>query len=305
MVRQADYIYGVVPPRGEYGFERKPAQDDPAVLSRVQSISTTFQWAATASNDAEAIAVDRGDPPLVVRIITDPRDPDGRRSVCMHIWVASRSESTAHMIAQIWPSKVALAISLDEFLLSSKTKASGRIVVGPGNSFTAVGFDQTWGTRTTNSHPESRPSSGMTARVNPATSARNLHNSKSSSFPLKAFATLCAIASVAAAGIGVMLYSDVERDVQKLTRELKDANIAIRQITSENEKQKKKVHLLQTEVEQLQKLNANLNKVVADNPEKADQVELLQLRSFKATVETFIDTQNDSLKKLADAVPSP
>ena len=34
MVRQADYVYGVVPERGEYGFESQPANDDPAVLLR-------------------------------------------------------------------------------------------------------------------------------------------------------------------------------------------------------------------------------------------------------------------------------
>lgn len=322
MVRQADYIYGVVPERGEYGFESKPADDDPAVLSRMQSIASSFQWSATAINDAQAIAVDRNHPPLVVRIVTDPRDPDGRRSLCMHIWITSETEPVSSMIAELWPHRVALPISQDEFLLSAARETSGRIVVGPNDSFTAVGFDQSWGTRATAHHPATRSASRSPARANGSTSARNLNDRKRSPLMLKALITLTAIALLATAGFAVAQYWEVERlqlkvnelahDTENVAKaselieqQLKEAENANHKKTIEIETRTRELVQLRTEAQRMKNRIAELDSVVAANPQKVDQAELLALRSFKAAVEKHIDSQSRSLKELADAVPKP
>lgn len=319
MVREADYIYGVVPARGEYGFERKPAKDDPAVRSRVQSITSSFQWSAAASNDAEAIAVDRTDPPLVVRIITDPRDPAGRRSVCMHIWVASESESIATMIAELWPRNVALPISQDEFLLWTERETSGRVVVGPGNSFTAVGFDQSWGIHTTTHNQASRSSSGLTVRESTTISSRNLHNSKGW-FKRSIKGAILAPLLLVPTAIAVMQYWEVERleeDKKKLaevkteaaeanallTRQLEKVDKENQQYKDEVNRQARELVKLQSERERLKSRIAELDSVVGANSAKVDQAELLALRSFKAAVEEYIQDQKTSFQKLEDAVP--
>ena len=322
MVRPADYIYGVIPERGEYGFELKPAKVDPAVLSRVQSITSSFQWSAIAGNDAEAIAVDRARPPLVVRIVTDPRDPAGRRSVCMQIWIVSATEAVAPMIDELWPRRVALPIPQDEFLLSTGKESSGRIVVGPNNLYAAVGFDQSWGTQATRHHPASRSSSRLNTRENAANSARHSQDLKGSSIMLKAFATLSVIVLLATAGFAVTKYWEVERlqlELKKLARDgeetveasdrikhqLEEVDKANQKKTIEIEKLTRELVQVRTDAERLKTRVAELDKVVAANPQKVDQAELLALRSFKAAVEKYAESQSRSLKELVDSVPRP
>ena len=144
-MRQADYIYGVVPHRGEYGFEVQPDHRNPAVLKRVQSLTSSFQWNATTNDDVVAIAVDRNVPPLVARIATDPRDPSGRASLCIHVWITSHIEPVNQIVKQVWPESVSLPIAQVEFVAVLERQSSGRIIAGPRDSFVAVGFDQAWG----------------------------------------------------------------------------------------------------------------------------------------------------------------
>ena len=49
MVRQADYVYGVVPERGEYGFESQPAR---RCSRRLTSFSPDDEAVAVGKNNA-------------------------------------------------------------------------------------------------------------------------------------------------------------------------------------------------------------------------------------------------------------
>lgn len=62
---------------------------------------------------------------------------------------------------------------------------------------------------------------------------------------------------------------------------------------------------LQSDAVRQKKWIAELDSVVAANPERVDQAELLSLRSCKAAVEEYIDAQNHSLTEPAKAVPKP
>jgi hypothetical protein len=317
MVRPADYVYGVVPKRGGYGFESQPSSDDPSVLSRVQSLTSSFQWSATASDDAEAIAVDRSNPPLVAHFVTDPRDPDGRRSLCMRVWITSETETLQSIIAEIWPGSGTLPIPKGEFLLAAAQQTSGRIIVGPNDSFTAVGFSSSWGTQATAPKTATSPAQRLSTRPNADPPP---YKTRGSSLMLKAFTTLCVLALVATAGFALLQYREVERlqtEVNRFSRDAEDAagvrNLIEQQLEEvKNSNQKKSIEIatqtrellqLRSDAERLKSHVAERDKIIAANPEKVDQVELAALRSFKASVEEYIDLQQRSLKGLTDAVP--
>ena len=139
---------------------------------------------------------------------------------------------------------------------------------------------------------------------------------------LKAFATLSAIALLATAGFAVTQYWEVERlqlEVNRLSLDGEDAAKAKDLIKQQLEEVKKANHQktieiatrtrelvqLRSDAERLKIRNAELDSVVAANPQWRHQAELLALRSFKASVEKYIDSQSRSLKELADAVPKP
>lgn len=316
MVRPADYVYGVVPKRGGYGFESQPSSDDPSVLSRVQSLTSSFQWSATASDDAEAIAVDRSNPPLVAHFVTDPRDPDGRRSLCMRVWITSETQTLQSIIAEIWPGSGTLPIPKGEFLLAAAQQTSGRIIVGPNDSFTAVGFSSSWGTQSTAPKTATSPAQRLSTRpsANPVTS-----ETKSSSLVLKAFTTLSVLALVATAGFALLQYQEVERlqtEVNRFSRDAEDAagkrNLIEQQLEEvKNSNQRKSIEIAKQTSELLQlrsdaaRLKSNIaerEKIIAANPEKVDQAELASLRSLRERVEEYIEQQQGSLKGLTDAV---
>ena len=139
---------------------------------------------------------------------------------------------------------------------------------------------------------------------------------------LKAFAALIAIALLATAGFAVTQYWEVERlqlEVKKLARDGKEAaeekdliKQQLEKAEKENEKkaievetQSRELVQLRSDAERLKNRIAELDSVVAANPEKVAKAELLALRSLKAVVEKHIDSQNRSLKELADSVPQP
>jgi CHASE3 domain sensor protein len=324
-VRQADYIYGIVPERGEYGFEVLPAQGDPATLARVQTLASSFQWNATTSEDVVAIAVDRSHPPLIARIATDPRDPNGRISICMEVWITSSAETLEQMIAEVWPRSVRLPNTQEEFLSIALQKNSGRIIVGPNESFRAVGFDSSVGVSsvmpdfaniTGNPKSNVRQNSSSTNR---ATQSQRKSYSLLSSSLLKMFSILLAFALLVTVGFTVLQYLEIEKmranttslikdreDAQRnaidLKRQVDDELKASQQRTIEIEAKTRELTELRSELQRLMYRVSELESVVAANPGKVDQAELLSLRTFKDTVERYIDSQGVLLQELKDAV---
>ena len=324
-MRQADYIYGIVPERGEYGFEVQPAQGDPATLARVQTLASSFQWNATTSEDVVAIAVDRGHPPLIARIATDPRDPNGRISICMEVWITSSAETLEQMIAEVWPRSVRLPNTQEEFLSIALQKNSGRIIVGPNESFRAVGFDSSVGVSsvmpdfaniTGNPKSNVRQNSSSTNR---ATQSQRKSYSLLSSSLLKMFSILLAFALLVTVGFTVLQYLEIEKmranttslikdreDAQRnaidLKRQVDDELKASQQRTIQIEAKTRELTELRSELQRLMYRVSELESVVAANPGKVDQAELLSLRTFKDTVERYIDSQGVLLQELKDAV---
>lgn len=318
MVRQADYIYGIVPERGEYGFEVQPSHGDPTLLARVHSLVSSFQWNATVSKDVVAISVDRNHPQLLARIATDPRDPNGRLSICMEIWITSSAETLEQLIAEVWPDSARLPKSQEEFLSIALQKTSGRIVVGPNESFSAVGFDSSWGvsglkanSATASANIKSSSRSGSSATTRPAPPTRQ------SSMLLKVLSTLLVVALLAITGFAVLQNLEIERMrtiSRRLAEEKKDAveKLEKKIAQGEEEKLKKDVEIekqlralvkLGTAIEGYKSENNKLQSVVNNSPEKVGQAELLGLRALKASVENYIATQGPSFQELKEAVP--
>ncbi len=321
MVRQADYVYGIVPERGEYGFEVQPDKGDPALLARVQSLASSFQWNATTSEEVVAIAVDRSHPPLIARIATDPRDPNGRLSICMQVWITSASEPLEQMVAKVWPVSVRLPTTQEEFLSVALQSTSGRIVVGPNKSFSAVGFDSSWGVSSV--MPDSSNVAGnpkFTARPSSSTTNRVSQSPRKSFSPLKLFSTLLAFALLTTVVFAVMQHSEFEklrastrslvedkndalREAIELRRQIGDEVKARQQRSIEIEAKTRELTELRSELQQQKNLVGQHKSVMAASPGKADQADLLSLRTFKGVVETYIESQGRSLQELKDAVP--
>lgn len=326
MVRQADYIYGIVPERGEYGFEVQPAQGDPAILARVQTLASSFQWNATTNEDVVAIAVDRSHPPLIARIATDPRDPNGRISICMEVWLTSSAETLEQMIAEVWPGSVRLPNTQEEFLSIALQKNSGRIVVGPKESFSAVGFDSSVGVSSVmpdfaniTGNPKSTVRQNSSS-ANRATQSQRKSSSQLSSSLLQVLSILLAFALLVVVGFTVLQYSEIEKlrasttrlvqdkeDSQRnaidLKRQVDDEVKASQQRTIEIEAKARELTALRSERQRLKDRVSELESVVAASPGKVDQAELLSLRTFKDTVERYIKSQGSLLQELKDAVP--
>ncbi len=314
-MRQADYIYGIVPERGEYGFEVLPAQGDPATLARVQTLASSFQWNATTSEDVVAIAVDRSHPPLIARIATDPRDPNGRISICMEIWITSATETLEQMIAEVWPGSVRLPNTQEDFLSIALQKNSGRIVVGPKASFSAVGFDSSLGVSsvmpdfaniTGNLKSTARQNLSTTNRANQ--SKRKLSSLLSSPL-LKVLSTLLFFALLATVWYAVSQTLEVEKlraitkslneDAMELKRQINDKAKAMQQKTIENERKSRELEESRSKSQELERQVSELQRALAASPGKEDQAILLSLRN---AVNSYIDTQKLSLQALKDAV---
>lgn len=319
-MRQADYIYGIVPERGEYGFEVLPAQGDPATLARVQTLASSFQWNATTSEDVVAIAVDRSHPPLIARIATDPRDPNGRISICMEIWITSATQTLEQMIAEVWPGSVRLPSTQEEFLSIALQKNSGRIVVGPKASFSAVGFDSSLGVSsvmpdfaniTGNPKSTARQNSATTNRANQSKRKLSslLSSSLLSSSLLKVLSTLLFFALLATVWYAVSQTLEVEKlrvstkrlneDAMELKRQINDKANAMQQKTIENERKSRELEESRSKSQELERQVSELQRALAASPGKEDQAILLSLRN---AVNSYIDTQKLSLQALKDAV---
>lgn len=319
-MRQADYIYAIVPPRSEYGFQREPDQGDPSIRERVRSLASSFQWDAANVDDDEkvAIAVDQNGPPLVARIATDPHDPDGRLSLCVHVWIARTSEPLGRLIGEVWPTSP-LPLTLGEFSTAAEKRSSGRVVVGPRAAFTAAGFDQAWGMGTphyTGAVHGRLPGPPAAASERRPQSATRQPSSVASKFLL----AIIALAVLLSGAITVYQYQQLERlraeiltltatqgEVERNFAALQKRHDALatsnQQNKNEIESNHRELTLLRSERQRLQGRIDVLESVIAENPQQAEQVELQSLRAFRDDIAKYIQSQSQALSDLKESIP--
>ncbi len=310
MVRQPDYVYGIVPARGEYGFEIQPEHDIPHVLARVQSLTSSFQWNSADNREVAAIAVDQAQPPLVARFAIDTGDPARRLSLCMDVWIVSEKESVESILDALWPSSVILPVTRSEFIHQLGSDSGLRLIVGPRDTFTAVAFDRTWG--------------GAESRSQHTTAKRSAARSTSKSVkpPPTLWITLLGcllIAFAAASGFAVYQSWEIERlrtsDV-KLTEDMQlaEADVALLQerLDIEIEATKRKSeeittanHLLgqfRKETELQKTRIAELESRQPENPERAALANPKSNHTLQIYVEEYIASQKNALAKLQQAI---
>jgi hypothetical protein len=102
-------------------------------------LASNFEWAGSVDPHAVAIACDPGPPILIARYTLDPRDPSGRVSLLLHVWVARLESEASQLFDELW------LRSEYSSLKKSFLKADGRRIAGPERSFYAMGFERVWG----------------------------------------------------------------------------------------------------------------------------------------------------------------
>lgn len=305
MVRAADYVYGIVPGRGEYGFESQPKHIDPTVLARVESLASSFQWTGLSKNDSVAIAVDCAAPAIVVRFATDPRDPEGRLSFCMQVRIVGYKESTTDIMNEVWPNSIFLPISKEAFLAEGEKQPSGRIIVGPSESFTAVGFEAAWGQHKAKlvgpltGRSAARSQSSMANRLAPAQKQSKVHWKRITIVAFAPFFITTCIAVYQHWEIEGLKMSErnsllSKHDVEKENARLQEQVVKVKKDHQQEAKdladRTREVTLLKSRMSVLETANT------AD-PDKVKQAELLELRRMKRTVEAVIQQLQDALPK--------
>ncbi|MEQ9379567.1 MAG: hypothetical protein RJP95_01800 [Pirellulales bacterium] len=318
MVREPDYIYGIVPERGEYGFEEKPSFPPTKEMARVQSLASQFQWAGGALESAVALAVDPVAPPLVTQYVTDPRDPAGRISMRMKVWVCASKDEAADLVRSLWPNDMGLPIGCEEFLADVQRRPEGSSLIGPADQFFGVDFDRNWGAVKSRANPTStrRPSN---------TSATQSHRlSISSGLPLKwiPFTALFLVSTIALVVVEVKHRAELDRSrakqsqfselvqeaqgtIARLKAEVEQHENAAKTSSAENESLKRTNERQEAELQRLRQKNAYLQQIVDSNPVKADQAELAELRLLKERIKAYIGNAFEDLQGLKDALPGP
>lgn len=323
MVRSPDYVYGIIPDSGEYGFEHQPAIANDPVRSRVQSLAGSFQWVGADTENPIAIAVDRGAPNLISRFVTDPGDPDGRLSVRMHVWLCGSDHELTETLRANWPDEHSLPITLQAFTTEVTEQTVGRWVVGPADQFDAVDFNRNWGGRS------SKPQPTTTRRPNAA--SRNTKQQRpvysSSSIWPKLIASLMTLVAMVSIGAAVKFYWDFERvstaaaqtstdlrdaeeKLANLQAKLDSANHAIEQSLVEIRRQRRSIEESRTKIAENEAELAKqmgevdrLNEIIAINPETNIQKELDDLRLFKTAVKKYFADTLSALEQLENASP--
>jgi hypothetical protein len=320
MVKSPDYVYGIVPDSGEYGFEQQPSVADEPVLSRVRSLVGSFQWIGTDAANPVAIVVDRGTPNLIARFTTDPGDPDGRLSLRMHVWTCRSDHEIAELLSGIWPSEQSLPLTMQEFLSAVSGLHDGRWIVGSADQFTAVDFIQNWGGRSGKPHLASTRRPNAASRNVKQQQAVSSSSRGHSSSKLVAFLmTLVAMLGIAAA---VKFYWDYEtastsatqanndlasakEDLADLKTQLSSANEMIQQKQIEMQRQRRNLEAAQIEIAQQAGEVERLRGIVNGDRELIDQKELVDLRRLEAVVKKYVADTSAARQQLEDAIPGP
>ncbi len=305
-MREPDFVYGIVPDLGEYGFEVQPSTADTSVVTRVQKLAASVEWTGLVPANSVAIALDPGNPNLVARFATDPRDPDGRISLSLKVWIENDEFVAASLVDELWP-KQGMSVSKRQFM-----ESSGRRICGPENSFGASGFEFAWGHQSTKrtiatSRPQgSRPSATKGPR-----------GSNASSIALKAFATMMTLLCFGLSGLCVYLYQENDRNNQEAVRyagqrdtavdRLKEVQDSFDQQSQEHAKEanslREKTVSLETEAASKDAVVSRLKKVIQSDPDKVDQGELEELRDFRQIVQENVEAWQASIDRINNALP--
>ncbi len=320
MVKSPDYIYGIVPDSGEYGFEQQPSVTDEPALSRVRSLAGSFQWIGTDVASPVAIIVDRGKPNLIARFTTDPGDPDGRLSLRMQVWTCRTDHEIAELLSGLWPSEQSLPLTRQEFLSAVSGQHDGRWIVGSADQFTAVDFIQNWGGRSGKPHPTStRRLTAASRNVKQQQTVKSSSRSRSSSKFVAFLMTLVAMLGIAAA---VKFYWDyemastaatqanndfarAEKDLADLKTQLSSANETIQQKQIEMQRQRRKLEAAQIEITRQASEVQRLQGIVNGERELIDQKEIVDLRRLEAAVKQYVADTSSARQQLEDAIPGP
>ena len=307
-MKEPDFVYGIVPAIGEYGFEKQPSCADTSLASRAQKLASSFEWTGLVDSDSVAIAMDPEVPVLVARYTTDPRDPEGRISLLLNVWTMADEFSASDLIDELWPS-LKSEVTRQEFLNSS-----GRRVVGPAGAFVATGFENSWGARSGKSPSSQFQRARPVAKTDWPTDER----------PSRLFKALAAIMFLLTIGLGVCSYhfygestrnnSDsvqyaAERD--DLQERLEEAENKIDDQRMEHENQLKKLtaeksslkSLVVTKDDEIKRLTQETNqqkKVIESTPEKVDQLEMERLRDFRVAVEERIKSVDEKVREVQE-----
>lgn len=328
MVRVPDFVYGIVPARAEYGFEKQPTNVDNAVVIRVLSLASSFQWTGTTATDVVAIAMDRGTPNLVVKYTTDPRDPDGRTSLCMSVWVEKDTEVADRLVHDLWPTSF-LPVSVDQF-----SAATGRVIAGPTDTFVARDFDSAWGKSTTKL--QRSQSIRRTEAVRSVTQDAS-RGSNISSTVWKWLAAFTSLGCLVLAPYSRYLYlekesfnkevTDANKEVTNANKEVTNANKEVtnannaksaseskvkeikNQLENESAKHFKAISVLnesesglKDSISSLLKENRELRNVIAGDDTKIDKAELRGYKQQLADVQTKLKALDHAFGPLKDAI---
>ncbi len=305
-MREPDFVYGIVPDRGEYGFEVQPSAADRLVVTRVLKLASSFEWTGLVSPDAVAIALDPGSPSLVARYTTDPRDPDGRISLSLQVWIAHDELVIASLVDELWPDQ-RLSVSKQQYMQST-----GRRVCGPENSFAASGFENVSGQQATtralvSGRPQgSRPNATISSR------SRNV-----SSLALKAFATLMTLLSFGLAGLCFDFHQENDRNNREAVQyaaqrdqakeDLKKSQDGVAAQTQQHTRAVKSLKLdiesLKAEATSRVAEVSRLMEVINSDTNKVDQVELDALRELRQKVEGNLKTAQDAIDRMKNPLP--
>ncbi|PAY16335.1 hypothetical protein CKO51_27160 [Rhodopirellula sp. SM50] len=305
-MRDPDFVYGIVPALGEYGFETQPPDVDTRLNARVQELASSFEWTGLVTSDPVAIAIAPASQILVARYTTDPRDPDGRISLSLNVWIAGDESEAFSLIDELWP-RQETSVTKQQFL-----ESSGRRVVGPEKSFVATGFDHAWGAQSSKrSLPKSR------SQITRPVAESDSRHMKSSSPMLKAFAALMTVLCFGLAGYCFYLFKENNRnndDAVQYAQQRDDAQDQLKAIQdgiSERERKyadeknslESKIESLNSTREELEAEVTRLTRVIASDTDKVDRVELEKLRELRQIVEENIDASQASLDRIKNALP--
>lgn len=303
MVKDPDFVYGIVPALGEYGFETQPPDSNIEMIARVQKLASSFEWTGIVPLNSVAIALDPATPVLVARYTTDTSDPNGRLSLLLNVWIADDESAVLSLIDELWPNQK-IEVTQQKFL-----ESSGRRIAGPERSFAGTGFKNAWGARSSDT-----TTSG--SRITRPVSRIDRPAKESSSQLLKVFAGLMTLLCIGLAGYCVHLFKEnsrnsddaiqyvAERDEAQENLEAKKAAI-----NSLKEKHTETVKELKREIDSLKKSNARrteevtrLEREIEKDPKKIDQVAFRKLQHLHQTVAEIIPALQENLDKIKSSL---
>lgn len=316
-MRAPDFVYGIVPRVGEYGFEVKPTSADQRLVARVRSLASSFEWSGSVGPQAIAIAYDPEPPILVARYGLDPRDPSGRVSLLLHVWVSANALEANQLVDELWKQSN-ISDSQDAFV-----KGAGRRITGPDRSFYVTDFDSVLGGQAKKMSSEEviRQQSRNTVRP-------RSHKSRGTPFSGGKVSAGLALLCLGLAGLAFYSYDQQEktkvmlenvrkeRDVAQSALKIAETTIGKLQdekgklddkvsslekgIASKNQEISEKDGLINGYISVKTELQAKLN--AQDKPLDAVREENVKLRASKEKLQILLDKSTVKLEAMKAAI---